>query len=69
MNIKTVSKKTTYELTPEQIRELIAEKLGVKDQSKVQVSFVIQEVGGDPHDERYTGTPTVVAIKAVVDNT
>jgi hypothetical protein len=62
MNLKSVN--TTYEFTPEDIQELIAEKLE-KEQDKVSVNYVIEEVGGDPMD-RYPGTDTVTKIRVTV---
>lgn len=60
------SKVSSYEFTPDDIKLLIAKDLEV-DPAKVQVSYVIQEVGGDPMD-RYRGTDTVTKIRVSVTN-
>jgi hypothetical protein len=52
--------KTEYTLTPEEVCNIIAEKLGLPE-DETNVRFVIREVGGDPMD-RFPGTPTVVEI-------
>ena len=54
----------SYELKPEQIKSLIANDLGV-DESKIDVNFIIREVGGDYFD-RFPGTPTLTEIKVTV---
>lgn len=65
--MKLVSKKTTYELTPEDIKNLIADSLR-EDSKNVEVHFVIEEVGGDPLD-RYRGTDQVTKINVTVNKT
>ena len=62
MNLTAVN--TTYEFTPDDMQELVAEKLSVPKES-VNVQYVIQEVGGDFMD-RYPGTPTVTKIRVTV---
>lgn len=58
---ETVAK---YQITPEQIKSLIAKDLEVNE-SRVDVKYVIREVGGDPLD-RYPCTPTVTEISVTV---
>lgn len=55
------SKVSSYEFSPNDIKLLIAKDLEVPTE-KVQVTFVIEEVGGDPMD-RYPGTKTVTKIR------
>ncbi len=65
MSILTKKETTvTYELKPEQIKTLIATDLGV-DESRVNVNFIIREVGGDYFD-RFPGTPTLTDIHVTV---
>jgi hypothetical protein len=56
----------TYEFTPLEIRQLIAADLQV-DENKINVTFVIEEVGGDPMD-RFRGTDTVTKIRVTVSD-
>jgi hypothetical protein len=46
MDIKLVAKKTTYEVTLAQVKELIAGQLGVAPE-QVEIRYNIREVGGD----------------------
>jgi hypothetical protein len=64
--MKLTSKTTEYEFEPKEIAMLIADNLRAPVE-KIQVNFVIQEVGGDPLD-RYPGTPTVTKVRVTVDN-
>jgi hypothetical protein len=60
------STRQMYELHPDQLIELFADKLNV-DKERVTVDFVIEEIGGDPLD-RYPGTDTVTKIKVTVES-
>lgn len=64
MILKSVN--TTYEFTPDDIKDLIAKELG-KDRDTITVDFVIQEVGGDFMD-RFRGVDTVTKINVTVKN-
>ena len=55
---------TTYEFTPNAVVLLIARDLDVPA-DKINVHFVIEEVGGDPMD-RFRGTDTVTKIRVTV---
>lgn len=55
---------TTYEVSPDAIKQLIAADLNVKVE-QLNVHFVIEEVGGDPMD-RFRGTDTVTKIRVTV---
>lgn len=58
------AKTTTYEFTPADIKELIADNLKV-DPSKVIVKFKLTEVGTDPMD-MYQGRKEVTSIEVTV---
>jgi hypothetical protein len=55
---------TTYEFTPHQLKLLIAADLKVSPE-RVNVDYVISEVGGDPLD-RYRGVDKVTKIRVTV---
>jgi hypothetical protein len=67
MDIKLVAKKTTYEVTLAQVKELIAGQLGVAPE-QVEIRYNIREVGGDD-SLGISGNPTVVSIGVEVKNT
>ena len=58
------SKVSSYEFSPDDIKLLIAKDLDVPVE-KINVEFVIQEVGGDPMD-RYPGVKKVTGIRVSV---
>lgn len=59
------SKVSTYEFDLESIKKLIAIDLDV-DLNKINVEYVIGEVGGDPMD-RYPGQKEVTKVRVTVN--
>ncbi len=55
---------TTYEFTPDQLKLLIAADLKISPE-RVNVDYVISEVGGDPLD-RYRGFDKVTKSRVTV---
>lgn len=58
--------KKVLEVAPEQLVKLIAQDLQVPE-DKVEVNYIIAEVGGDPMD-RYRGTPQVTKIQITINS-
>lgn len=58
--------KKVLEIAPEQLVKLIAQDLEVPE-DKIEVKYVISEVGGDPMD-RYRGTPQVTKIEVTINS-
>jgi hypothetical protein len=59
------SKVATYEFGLKEVTQLVAADLGVPA-SKIDVEFILHEVGGDPMD-RYPGTMQVAGIRVRVN--
>ena len=60
------SKISTYECSLDDMRSLIAQDLGVPT-DRITVTYVIEEVGGDPMD-RFPGAKSVTKVRVAVDN-
>lgn len=58
------SKVATYEFSLTDMKVLIANDLGIPA-SQINVTYVVQEVGGDPMD-RFPGTNQVTGIRVTV---
>lgn len=61
------SSETTHVFSLEEVKGLIAKDFGVNPMA-IRVRYVIEEVGGDPHDERYSGVDQVTRIEVTVDH-
>jgi len=64
--MKIAAKRTTYEFSLEEMKNLFSATLQVPVEN-LSVSYVMQEVGGDPTD-RFRGTDEVTKIEVTVDN-